>query len=179
MKTLAILLAILATPMLLAEEPLRDLKKIEAAIESSPDDPMLHYRKCLALFTAGKEQESITHAEVALAKFKLAENDLAWMRLGSFKTKNHRIDVHYNMGPKERSERRDGIVRPYSFRIWTLGDEPDLVQVLDFELAYSDGVVVTAAIGETTSSGHGNYGIVDPKSDFATIKKKVLDILSK
>ncbi|MEX0818220.1 MAG: hypothetical protein WD070_01465, partial [Pirellulaceae bacterium] len=73
----------------------------------------------------------------------------------------------------------DGIVRPYSFRVWTLGDEPELVQILDFELGYSDGDVVTAAIGEMTDRGHANYGIVDPKSEFASIKKKVIEILSR
>lgn len=178
MKTLSLVFALIMAPLLSADEPLRGLTKIEAGLKSSPDDPMLHYRKCQALFAAGKEQEALNHAAVALTKFKLAQNDLAWMGLGSFTTKHYRIEVHFNMGPDERSERRDGIVLPYSFRIWTAGDEPKLVQILDFELAYSDGEVVSAAIGEMTSRGHANFGIVDPKSDFATIKKKVLQIIA-
>ena len=59
---------------------------------------MLHYKKCQALFAKGEEQEALDHAAVALAKFQAAGNNLAWMNLGSFTTKQHRIDVHYNMG---------------------------------------------------------------------------------
>jgi len=179
MKLCALLLTLFISPTLLGDEPLRDLKKIEAALEQSPDDPMLHYRKCQALFADGKEQEAIDHGAVALSKFKLAKKDLAWIGLGSFKTKLYRVDVHYNMGPKERSEIKSGIVRPYSFRVWTLGDEPKLVQILDFELGYSDGKPITAAVGEMTRRGHANYGIVDPKSDYATVKKKILEVLAK
>ena len=83
------------------------------------------------------------------------------------------------MGDRERAEKKNGIVRPYSFRVWTKGEEPELVQILDFELGYSDGVITTAAVGEETEDGHLNFGIVDPKSDFNTIKKKVLEIINK
>ena len=179
MKTLTLLLAMLAPTLFAAEEPLRDLDTIEAALKSAPDNPMLHYRKCQALFAKGKQQEAVDHAAVALAKFEAAGNKLAWMGLGSFTTHSYRIDVHYNMGPNERAEKKDGIVRPYSFRAWTKDSEPRLVRILDFELAYFDGDLVSAAVGETTSEGHANFGIVDPKSDFAAIKKKVLEIIGK
>ncbi|KAA5547328.1 hypothetical protein FYK55_00410 [Roseiconus nitratireducens] len=172
-------LAFLMAATLFAEEQGAELKKIEEALKTSPDDPVLHYRKCQLLFADGKEQESIDHAAVALTKFKEADQDLAWMKLGTFKTDRYRIDVHFNMGPEERAEIRDGIVRPYSFRVWTLGDEPELVRILDFELGYSNGKVVTAAIGAMTGGGHSNYGIVDPKSDFSTIKKRVVEILAR
>ncbi|MEZ6133814.1 MAG: hypothetical protein R3C53_02780 [Pirellulaceae bacterium] len=179
MKTLLAFIVLLFPSLVHAEERPRDLKGIEAALEKTPDDPMLHYGKCRALFADGKEQEAIDHASIALAKFIKADNDLAWIGVGSIKTKQHRIYVHFNMGPKERAERKDGIVRPYSFRVWETGDEPDLVHVLDFEMGYSDGKVATAAIGEMTHQGHANYGIIDPKSDFAAVKKKVLEILSR
>ena len=179
MKTLTFLFAIAALPLMAAEEPLRDLGKIEAALKTSPDDPMLHYRKCQALFAKGKEQEAVDHAAIAMAKFKAAGNKLAWMSLGSLTTNTWRIEVHYNMGARERADKKDGIVRPYSFRVWTASAEPDLVRVLDFELAYLDGVLLSAAIGEMTREVHANFGIVDPKSDFTTIKKKVLEIITK
>lgn len=179
MKTAVIFFALLVPFLLAADEPLRDLVKIEAALKAAPDDPILHYRKCQTLFAEGKEKEAVEHAAIALAKFKAAGNDLAWMKLGSFTTNGHNIDVHYNMGPKERAEKKDGIVRPYSFRVWSNGDEPKLVQILDFELAFFEGDLVSAAIGETTQEGHANFGIVDPKSDFATIKAKVLKIIGK
>jgi hypothetical protein len=179
MKTFTLLLAILALPLFAADEPLRDLDKIEAALKSSPDDPMLHYRKCQALFAKGKEQEAVDHAAVALAKFKAADSKLAWMGLGSITNGGYRIDVHYNMGASERAEKKDGIVRPYSFRVWTTNAEPKLVRILDFELAYFDGELISAAIGETTRERHANFGVVDPKSDFASIKKKVLEVIAK
>jgi hypothetical protein len=179
MKALTLILAFLALPLLAADEPLRDLDKIEAALKATPDDPMLHYRKCQALFAKGKEQEAVDHAAVALAKFKAAGNDLAWMGLGSITNGGYRLDVHYNMGTKERADKKDGIVRPYSFRIWTTNAEPKLVRILDFELAYLEGEVVSAAIGEMKGQVHSNFGIVDPKSDFVTVKKKVLEIIAK
>ncbi|CAD72549.1 MAG TPA: hypothetical protein DDX19_06795 [Rhodopirellula baltica] len=179
MKSLLAFFLLLCPTVIVAEERPRDLKGIEAALKASPDDPMLRYGKCRALFADGKEQEAIDHASITMAKFIKAEKDLAWIGLGSIETKQHRIDVHFNMGPKERAERKDGIVRPYSFRVWEKGDNPDLVHVLDFELGYSNGKVATAAIGEMTSQGHGNYGIIDPQSDFAAVKKEVLEILSR
>jgi hypothetical protein len=177
MKTLPLLFAILALGSLAADKPLRDLDDIEAALKSAPDDPMLHYRKCQALFATGKEQEALDHAAVALAKFKAAGNNLAWMGLGSFTTEKYRVDVHYNMGQRERAEKKDGIVRPYSFRVWTRDTDPKLVRILDFELGYFGGELLTAAVGEMTGTGHANFGIVDPKSEFAKIKKKVLEII--
>jgi hypothetical protein len=180
MKTLAILLsAFLAFPLVAAEEPRPDLDKIEAALKSTPDDPILHYRKCQALFANGKEQEAVNHASIALGKFKAAKNDLAWMKLGSIKAGKLRIDVHYNMGPSERAEKKDGIVRPYGFRVWTTDAEPKLVRTLDFELGYIDGELLTAAIGESRGRRHANLGILDPKSDFATVKKKILEVVAK
>jgi len=179
MKTFALILVFLTLPLFAAEEPLPDLDKIEAALKSTPDDPMLHYRKCQALFAKGKEQEAITHAAIALTKFKAAKKELAWMGLGSIKTDKFKIDVHYNMGPKERAEKKDGIVRPYSFRVWTTDAQPKLVRILDFEFGYFDGELMSAAIGETSNGNHANFGTLDPKSDFAAVKKLVLKILEK
>src|SRR3990172_1927019 len=160
MRTLAtasFVLAVLILPVQAADELPRDLDKIEAALKAKPDDPMLHYRKCQALFAKGKEQEAVNHAAVAMEKFKAARKDLAWMLLGSIKTKKHRIDVHYNMGPEERAEKKDGIVRPYSFRVWTAGAEPKPVRIVDFELAYSDGEVLTAPVSEIHGDVHANF----------------------
>ena len=101
MKTIFVVLAMLISSSVFAEERPKDLKGIEAALKSSPDDPMLHYGKCQFLFKDGKEQEAIDHASVTMAKFILAKKELAWIRVGSIKTKEHRIDVHFNMGQKK------------------------------------------------------------------------------
>lgn len=177
MKTITLLLTILALPLFADVKPPLNVAKIEAALKSAPNDPMLHYKKCQALFAMGKEQEAIDHAGVALTKFKDAKNDLAWMLLGSITTDDHKIDVHYNMGERERAEKKDGIVRPYSFRIWTKNADAKLVRILDYELAYFEGELMSAAVGEMIKDGHANLGIVDPKSNFDTIKKKVLAII--
>jgi hypothetical protein len=140
---------------------------------------MLHYRKCQILFAEGKEQEAIDHAGIALTKFKAAGDDLAWMQLGSIRSDKYKIDVHYNMGPKERAEKKDGIVRPYSFRVWTTDVPAKLVRILNFELAYLDGDLLTAAIGQSSADrSHLNLGMVDTNSDFATVKKKILEIVA-
>ena len=89
------------------------------------------------------------------------------------------MDVHRNMGPKERAEKREGIVRPYSFRVWTMDADPKLVRIIVFELAYFEGELGTAAIGEMTQGSHSNFGTMDPKSDFAIIKGKVLKLIQK
>ncbi len=74
MKTLLVFLVLLSPAVLLAEERPRDLKGIEAALKTSPDDPMLHYGKCRALFADGKEQEAIDHASITLEKFIKAKD---------------------------------------------------------------------------------------------------------
>jgi hypothetical protein len=178
MKIQLTLFATMVLPLvLLAQDQPPDLDKIEAALKTKPEDPMLHYRKCQALFAKGMEQEAVDHAAVALAKFRVARNNLPWMLLGSFKTGQFKVDVHYNMGPGERNGIKDGILRPLSFRVWTSDAQPKLVRVLDFERAYLDNMVMSAAVGEMKGRNHSNYGTLDPKSDFATIKKKVIDVL--
>ena len=180
-SALILVLVVPTLPLLAAEEPPRDLNKIEAALKNSPDDPMLHYRKCQALYAQGREQEAVDHAAMALQKFKVAGSNLAWLGLGTINTNQYRIEVHYNMGPGERADEKDreGIVRPLSFRVWTTNAPPRLVRTLSFELAYLDGKVISAAIGEEIGSGHANFGIVDPMIPFASLKRKVLEILIK
>ncbi|MEO1616675.1 MAG: hypothetical protein AAFV88_12535 [Planctomycetota bacterium] len=178
MKIILLLIGFMGVSCVAAADPAKDLKEVEAKLKESPDDPMLHTRKSQLLFASGKEQAAIDHAAVALEKFKLAGDDLAWIKLGSIETDRFRVDVHFNLGPRERAEKKDGIVRPYSFRIYDKGDPPQLVQILDFEIGYYKGKASTAAIGEMIRGGHANYGIVDPKSKFSVVKKKVLNLIA-
>src|SRR5262245_8416439 len=106
----AVIVVVLTLPILAAQEQPPDLEKIEVALKAKPEDPMLHYRKCQALFAKGHEQEAVDHAAVALVKFRASRNNLAWMLLGSFKTGQYKVDVHYNMGPGERNGIKDGIL---------------------------------------------------------------------
>lgn len=177
MTSLLYLALLWLAPASLQEKPVEDLAKIEAELKAKPNDPALHAKKCNALFAQGKEQEAVDYGAKAMAKFKAAKNKQASILLGEIKSKSKRIEVHFNMGPDERSDKPDGIVRPLSFKIMNEGEKPGVSKVLDFELAYINGKALTAAVGITTKQGHGNYGILDTESDFATIKKKVLEVV--
>ena len=181
MKRFACVMLVCAASVAWAQEQepkeLSPLEQAEAQIAATPDDPTPHYRKCQALFASGKQQEAVDYASTAMEKFIQAKDNLAWMGLGSIKTDKHRIDVHFNMGPKERAEKRDLIVKPYSFRVWTLDEEPSLVQILDFEIGYFGGEPMTAAIGEQKPGMHLNFGMLKTDADFAAVKTKVLAVL--
>lgn len=181
MKRLLFILFILTNVncFIWSEEQQLDLDKIEIELKKKPDDPTLHYKKCQALFSKGKEQEAVDYASIALEKFIKAKVDLAWLHLGTIKTGKFKIDVHFNMGPKERAEKKVGIVRPLSFRVWTIEEKPKLVRIIDFELAFFDNKLVSAAIGEMQDGSHINFGVLDEKSKFEIIKKKVIDIVAK
>lgn len=159
-----------------AETPKPDLVQIEKEIQANPENATLHYRKCQALFAQGKEQAAIDHARVTMQKFIAAKNDLAWMMLGSIKTETQRIDVHFNMGRKERASKKDGIVRPYSFRVWSKDGEK-LIRIIDFEQGWFDGELSTTALGAMQGSGHVNFGMLENTCDFATVRAKVLEIV--
>jgi len=155
------------------------LASVEEQIKAKPDDPMLHYAKCKLLFAAGKQQEAIDFAKVTLGKFVQAKNELAWIILGSINTDKYRVDVHYNMGRNERvnpADVRFVMTRPYSFRAWSREEPAQLVRILDFEISYGGGKPMTAAVGQTTSGGHSNYGMLETDADFATVKAKVLSV---
>ena len=158
------------------EAPKLDLVQIEKEIQANPENPKLHYRKCQALFAQGKEQAAIDHASGTMQKFIAAKDDLAWMLLGSIRTETQRIDVHFNMGRKERAEKKDGIVRPYSFRVWSK-DGDKLIRIVDFEQGWFDGKQLTTALGAMQDRGHVNYGILENTCDFATVRAKVLEIV--
>jgi hypothetical protein len=110
--------------------------------------------------------------------FKAAKSELKSIALGEFKAGKRTVRVVINMGPKERAAKKDGIVRPYSFHILSDDAKPQVVRKLDFEHGYFDGELVTAAVGESIDRGHANLGVLDPKSDFAAVKKKVVQVLA-
>ncbi|MDP7016733.1 MAG: hypothetical protein QGG36_13105 [Pirellulaceae bacterium] len=113
-----------------------------------------------------------------MQQFIAEENDLAWMMLESISAGDKRIDVHLNMGERERQFPDNGIVRPLSFRIWSTGDDSELLQIIDFEIGRVQGVSATAALGETTASGHANYGILDVDASYQTIRESILKLVA-
>ena len=54
-RFLILLFVIHGYPVIAADKPQEELTKIEADLKVDPNDPMLHYRKCKALFALGKE----------------------------------------------------------------------------------------------------------------------------
>ena len=146
--------------------------------ERGTKDAMTLYREAQALMKEGKREEGHETAQKAMVQFVAEDIDLPWMILESIEAGDKRVDVHFNMGEREREMPDDGIVRPLSFRIWTGGDAPALSQVIDFEIGRSDGESVTAAIGEMTESGHANYGILDVDATYETIRQRVVDLVT-
>ena len=104
-----------------AEDAAKELAKIEAQLKKKPDDPMLHYRKAQFQMKLEKYDEGYATAQKAMELFIKIGDDLAWLLLESVDLKNVAVDVHFNMGPKERNRPQMGIVRPLSFRIWSKG----------------------------------------------------------
>ena len=139
---------------------------------------MMLYRDAQAMMKDGNLKAGYETAEKAMAQFIEEGDDLAWMMLESIALEDKRIEVHFNMGQRERNMPKDGIVRPLSFRIWSKGDNPELLQILDFEIGRSEGQSVTAAIGEMTDAGHTNYGILDVDADYETIRQRVVDLIT-
>ena len=146
--------------------------------EEGSDDAMALYRQAQALMKEGKFEEGHEVAEKAMAQFIAENDDLTWMLLEVIEVEGKRLEVHFNMGGRERKMPADGIVRPLSFRIWSGEDASELSQTLDFEIGRMDGQSVTAAIGERTESGHNNYGILEVDSPYETIRQRVIDIIS-
>ncbi len=158
----------------------------DAAPNNSPGESvpaesgaMTLYRESQALMKDGKLEEGYQTAKKALQQFTTEAVDVPWMMLESVTVGGKRVDVHFNMGPDERQMPDDGIVRPLSFRIWSAGDDGELLQVIDFELGRSNGESITAAIGEMTESGHANYGILEVDASYAAIRQRVLDLVAR
>lgn len=135
------------------------------------------YRLAQAQMKAGKRQQGYETAKAAMRQFIADGDDLAWMMLESVEVGDKRIDVHFNMGPKERDPSIDGIVKPLSFRVWSVGEEPTLLRTLDYENGRFDGQVLTAAIGEQRGSVHGNLGMLELDATYEEIVRKVVEIV--
>ena len=181
MRNMICVIALCVAPIVFAQgnawEFTKTLEEIDAEIKAAPDDPAPHVLKCKMLFATGKQQESINFANVMLEKFIKANDDLAGIILGAITTDKNKIDLHFNMGEKERAKVKHGVVRPYSFHVWSLHEPAPQIRTLDFEIVYIRGLPMTAAVGEMTHGMHSNFGTVETDSDFATVKAKVLSIL--
>ncbi|MEP3478732.1 MAG: hypothetical protein ABJZ55_05750 [Fuerstiella sp.] len=159
--------------------PERDSQTIPSIADEPEEDAMTLYRDAQAMMKDGELKAGYDTAQKAMARFIAEDVDLPWLMLESIAAGDKRIDVHFNMGERERDMPDDGIVRPLSFRIWPNGDDSALLQVIDFEIGRRGGQSVTAAIGEMTDTGHANYGILDVDAEYKTIRQQVIDLVTR
>jgi hypothetical protein len=160
-----------------------DLEKrlagFETDIKKTPNDPILHYRKAQCLMKLGKRAEGYETAKKAMALFTKQNKKLAWMMLEKVDAGHVRIEIHFNMGPRERKRPKFGIIRPLSFRVWRKGDDPKLVEIIDFEIGMMGGKPGTAALGKTEGRKHVNFGTMPADSTYATIRQRAVALIRK
>ncbi|MGI5868921.1 MAG: tetratricopeptide repeat protein [Kiritimatiellia bacterium] len=182
-RIIAVALLAVARPAFAEDSPAEKLKEIEAQIVKTPDDPMLFYRKARCLMTLEKREEGYQAAKEAMALFIKKGDDLAWMLLEQIDLGHIRVDVHFNMGSRERHPPEMGIIRPLSFRIWEKGEgedeDGDLLRIIDFEFGMFDGKPTTAALGQSTGMMHSNFGMLDTDSTYGQIRKRLIELTKK
>jgi tetratricopeptide (TPR) repeat protein len=177
--TLAMLFIFSAAAVLRAEEdPSQKLAQLEAKIKEKPDDPMLYYRKAQCLMDLKKYDEGYDTAKQAMEKFVKAKRDLAWMMLENVDLGNVRVEVLFNMGPRERNPPDIGIVKPLSFRVWKK-EGRQLLGSIDFEIGYMQGKPGTAALGQEVGGSHGNFGMLKTDEPYHVIREKALETIKK
>ena len=146
-------------------------------IKASPDKPMPYYRKAQCLMRMGRSEDGYKTAQEAMKVFEKANISLAWMLLEKIDVGRVRVDIHFNMGPKERKPPTDGIVKPVSFRVWSKDKEGGLLGIIDFEIGMIDGKPETAALGQEFSEGHANFGILPAGAKYEQVRKKAVELI--
>jgi hypothetical protein len=68
-------------------------------------------------------------------------------------------------------------VKPLSFRVFSTGDNPRIVRVIDFEIGRVGGESLTAALGESAPGAHINFGILPVDSSYSTIREKAITLI--
>lgn len=155
------------------------LAELDAQIKAAPDDIKLRMTRAKTLSKLGRYDDAESAAKEVMAICDRTGNSLAWIIIDQIDVDGNRVDVHFNMGPRERHPPPDGIVRPYSFRIWAPGPEIKMVDAIDFELGYLQGQPQTAAFGKSTSTGHSNYGMATPDMTYSKIRPAAIALITK
>ena len=158
------------------EEPLPAQTQVDttpADLELASDEAKALIRRAQALMKEGKRDKGYETAEKAMSQLVTDNNNLAWLLLETFQIDDKRVDVHFNMGELEREIPDDGIVTPLSFRIVSEND-PELSQVIDFEIGRMRGESIVAAIDETKFSKTTDIEI---DASYETIRQRVIDIV--
>ncbi len=178
--TLPILALAFLTSTGLAEEKKSEPAKT-AEVEDSPElrKGKERLEECRKLFREGKQNEAIKLAIESIDIFVAPFPQLRWVDVGAIETGKYRVVIHVNTTEDERAKKKEYIVRPYTFCVFPKEPEAKLLYVIDYEHGYSEGVLQTAALGRYSGGSHHNYGMIDPKADFTTVRDAALALVKK
>lgn len=133
-------------------------------------------QECRKHFAEGKENEAMELAQQSLEIFVAPYPELRNLGIGVIDTEEYRIEVHVNTSEAERADPKPPITRPYSFVVYSKGDEPKFLYSLDFEHGHDDGKLASAALGRM-HGGHINYGMVKTDAKFSEVKARALEVI--
>lgn len=133
--------------------------------------------ECRQLFSSGKEDEALELAQASVAMFTAPYPKLKRIDIGHIKTPRNLIVVYLNTTEDERRVPKPPISLPYSFFVYTNDEKPAFLYRLDFEHAFDDGMLVSAAIGQGVTNRHINYGLIATDTKFSDVKKRVLELI--
>lgn len=153
------------------------LKELDDKIAAAPDDPTLHFDKARCLMELGRYDDGYGAACKGRQLLGPATKSLRSTPLESIVLETVRIEVQLNLGPRERTPPDFGIARPLTFRVWTRGEAPELIDAIDFEIGYFEGKPRTAALGQQLGDAHANFGTFEPGSSYTTIRTKALELI--
>jgi hypothetical protein len=177
---------LLTVLLMMAASSYADDEKTAPPVTSTKEDsPELkkgkeRLQECRKLFSEGKQDEAIKLAINSIDVFVAPYPQLRWIDIGVIETEKYRVIIHVNTTEDERASVKKYIVRPYTFCVFPKEQDSKLIGVIDFEHGYDEkGVLETAALGRYTDGSHLNYGIIDTKSNFTTVRDRALELIKK
>jgi len=174
---LALVLATTAQAAPKAEDVAKLLDGLNSQIEKSPDDPMLHYRKAQCLMALARYEHGYRAAKEAMEVFAKTGSSIPWMLLENIDLDQVNVDVHFNMGPKEKKPLVFGISRPLSFQVRSKGNNRAVLETIDFEIGWSGSKPMTAAMGQEINGIHANFGMLTVDATYEQIRTKAIALI--
>lgn len=153
------------------------LKQLDAKIAATPGDARLHFERARCLTELGRYDDGYQSAQKGREVLTDQAQFLKATLLEDIELETMRVEVQFNLGQNERTPPNTGIARPLTFRAWVRGDVRQLVETIDFEMGYVGGRPDTAALGQQQGPIHANFGTLDPKSSYTTIRTKAIELI--
>lgn len=153
------------------------LKELDAKIAATPGDAKLHFERARCLITLGRYDDGYQSAQKGREVLGDQAMFLKAAPLEDIELETIQVEVQFNLGQNARTSPSIGIARPLTFRVWVRGDVRELIDTIDFELGYLDGRPNTAALGQQEGEVHMNLGTLDPKSSYAAIRDKAIELI--